>query len=248
MKFKKRILAGILMATSSVGINADTYNVLVLQEHNKYVIEENNNFPNPDGWLFYFNTYGQLTNINDMEETTLSHSVNINNEGITYSDLPKGSMGIKDIGTIDISNNELISVNFLHGLENINNLFLDDNPINEITGLSTVTKVNDSIRFSLEQTFTDLEPLTNLTKGKLYFYRDLSDFNQYASNFDYSTPFCQGISSNMISTYSVGNVKTNAIDLCTTNDDWMDFFHKHGNYIEYGTQSEIPVNSDYIWK
>ena len=151
----------------------------VLGEVKIYVEEVCQNVTDDGLWLSFFHRNNQLLKLDLMNEWNTkdeaaylsSHILNEKGEFKELSEiifdntmLPSGNIGVTSLFDLNFSHNELTSINFLNGLEEVRgNLALNNNNLENINALSELSKVEKTIDLS-NTTITDLSPLSKLKK------------------------------------------------------------------------------------
>ena len=182
-----------------------------------------------DDWIIFLNGYnanpqGYL----EVSEMNPSTTINLNNKNLNDLDMPKIPLKVKELQSINLENNNLTHLDFMTEVEKFRSsstlygLSTLGNPIADISGLSNIREAG-SLKFDEDATFTDLTSLYNFEKGNIYLNRDLSVFEEAINRLDFSTPICQGMSNSEVRIVHKGT--KSGLSICTTGDEWMDFFH-----------------------
>ena len=157
MSFKNRISILLLAMALTVTKTANTTQYHALVGDVKYNIIKNEGIPlipNPDPWMRFLQDHGQITQLDLMSEVNNSHSISISDTNLTNDDLPLGKMGLLNIGTINFKGNNFDNIDFLEGLESVQDNFnLIGSPLTQIDGLKELKTVG-SLDFSSDSTFT----------------------------------------------------------------------------------------------
>jgi len=222
-----------------------------------------------DEWMDLFHDGGQLETYSTQAEVPINTTYSMSTKGLNNSNIPSIELtfttggniyydhndftnlsGLSNLTRVSshfrINDNNLTNLDGLENLDYVNYLWAEGNLLTNINGLSGLTDIQTNAYFDANATFTDISPLSNLTDGDIYLNRNIDDFDQQTTKLAFSTPFCQGIIANTIKFYGVGNATLNPIEMCTTGDDWMDFFHDNAQLESYSTQAEVPANTPYV--
>lgn len=196
-------------------------------------------------WLDFLHGHDQVTKRGSLSEITDLDLIRLTNKGLSNADLPTGVLDISAVGAIDLENNNLTNVDFLSNLTRLRDggsssyyIDLQRNALSDISGLSKLTLAPLIDFRNSNNTFTDLSPLVNLTKGSIRLDRDFSVFDQKANKWSYSTPICTGLKSNAVTI--VANGSNNGKSLCTTGEAWMDLFYMANLFKSYETVNDVP--------
>ena len=199
-----------------------------------------------DDWIVFLNGYNAnpqgYLEVSEMDNTTY---INLKNKNLNDSDIPQIPLKAPELQRLDLDNNNLTHLDFMTEVEKFVSsstfygLSTLGNPIADISGLSNLREAG-SIKFDEDATFTDLTSLYNFEKGTIYLNRDLALFDETTNRLDYSTPICQGMSTSAVTINHKGSKSD--LSICTTGDEWMDFFHDWNILINKETKSEITEN------
>lgn len=124
--------------------------------------------PNPSGWLAFFHSKGSLSQLTSLEQWKDAAAwADLDNQGLTNGDLPKGNLGVSQIHELYMAGNNIKNVNFLNGVEYAEKISINNNlSLSDLSGLSHLKRVDD-LDFS-NTSVTDIRPLSNLTTVGVY--------------------------------------------------------------------------------
>ena len=166
-------------------ILANNVSVFDLNGNKVYVEEICMNVTDDALWLSFFHRNNQLllldemNNWNTFNEEALLSGLTLNEDGdlvpsskiYSNSDFPTGNIGVTSLYTLDFSHNNITSIDFLSGLENVRgDLLLSNNNLLSISSLSELTEVSGRIDLSN----TNISDVSNLSKLKKVDILDLS--------------------------------------------------------------------------
>lgn len=220
-----------------------------------------NTSPNTTGWIAFMQSHSQWNGYLTDSDIKDSDAMLLRSKGLSNADLPTGSVGVPNLSTIEISNNNINDLSFLTGTT-IRNLLSDNNTINGFSALPQT----DYFQISLQNNnmtdlsmlshlknvnylvltgnpFTSIKPLENLESSRMV-RTDLNieDFDEYNNKFELSSNFCQAIKNNKISLYK-NYSKLSGIKLCNITDNWIVFLHSYGLLTNLTDSNEININT-----
>jgi hypothetical protein len=219
--------------------NINIYNEYVKQSaiflcdiNDDWIVFLNGHSANPQGYL----------EVSEMDSSTY---INLKGKNLNDSDMPQIPLKAPELQRFDLENNNLTHLDFMTEVERFVSsstfygLSTLGNPIADISGLSNIREAG-SLKFDENATFTDLTSLYNFEKGTIYLNRDLALFDEATNRLDYSTPICQGMSTSAVTISHRGSKSD--LSICTTGDEWMDFFHDWNILINKATKAELTEN------
>ncbi len=211
-----------------------------------------------DEWLNLFHNKGLFLNYSSQENIGANQNYSMNSKGLDNNNIPSESILFKNSAyTVNFSDNGFTNVDFLSNLKNVSygtysgytpKIDLTGNLLNNISGLSSleyigINNVNSGLYFEPSSTFTDLSPLYNLSQGYVRLGRNAEEFDVNQNKLDWNTTTCANISSGKVRYYGASNALMSAADFCTTDDDWMNFFHDQGLFLTIGSQASISAST-----
>ncbi len=118
-----------------------------------------------DGWLAFFQSYGQLSTFTDINQwQTVWGDVLIQGKNLFDADLPQQPIGVTSLGALKLVNHNLTHVNFMQGVTEVReDLFFNQNDIISYSGLSDLTTVKGTLQIGINDTTTNLTGLESLT-------------------------------------------------------------------------------------
>jgi hypothetical protein len=223
MNIKKIIKKSMLYlaATTIISLYSSSYILKMNGQYNYKVISSSqsntdynypeDNQPSSD-WLTFFQNNGYLSSFDVLSDWEWNETIIILN--LSDLDLPQANLGISDIGYLRLGGAGITHIDFLQGVSsgtflfydtsitnvnamssviNANVIYFHNNNINDISGLSNLTTVDNGFYIFNNPAITDISPLENLTTvtGSAGFRIDLP--SQYTTKAKLGSAFCNGI-------------------------------------------------------
>ena len=181
-----------------------------------------------EAWLQFLKDNGQATELTQLSElNNQTTPIDLSNNSFINTDLPVGTLSIKNLLSFNISNNQLNDFKFLLGLINVKeDLNISNNTLTNLYGFDNVLIVEGNLDISNNTELTDITALSNLQTVMGFLYID--EPSQYIEKPDVSSDFCIAVSGNSIpvEVKSTGR-KVDVNEICSTSDEWLAYFHEN---------------------
>ena len=212
-------------------------------------------------WFQLFHDYNQvLWNIDLNDLVTQDLNIDLSGNGLGNEDLPLISLGVNTFYNISLANNTLTDIEFLsdvivirnnldvsgnqlttlNGLRNVttvNNLDLSNNNLTTFEGLDSLTTVNGTVYLNENENVDDLRNISNITNtNNNYIYIDKP--NQYINKPDSSSPFCQAASAGDVLVRTTERV-VSYLEICDASALWLQFLQDNGQALDINELSEL---------
>ena len=213
-----------------------------------------------DPWLSFFQENNQLTafeKISEWENENDFSTARIENSQINNFDLPNGKIGIESLYTLDFNNNELTTLSFMEGVNNIRgSLILNNNFIRDIQALNKITLIDGDLNLEnnalrslnglenlekIDRIFINNNPLSNLEEiSNLFEVNDIyiDESSQY-DKLDYQTPLCNsfinGVVDFIVQNTGISAEKSEICNGIPEFDDWLTFIQSKGQLEDFNT-------------
>mgnify|MGYP000008757195 FL=1 len=199
------------------------------------------NKPDFSGWLTYFKSKNQLTDFNNIFDwIVFDDFAYLNNLGIgneDFANLPD-TIGVYSIFGLDLSQNNLKSINFLESVREIRtNLYLQSNDITNLKGLTQLNSVG-VLDVSKNKELTSIRSLSNLNSAQRVIFDTPT---QYTTKPNYYSDFCQSLITGDVSAVDVRGNELNVNSLCyetPLDKRWLYFLKKYNQFQEYNEISD----------
>lgn len=184
--------------------------------------------------MAFFHSQNELTNITSLDEWGSNKAI-IYNRSINNEILPQTPFGLRTIGSLNLSSNNLTNISFMEGVTQIAGpLIFSWNPITSLAPLSGITRLDYPLRIETTA-LTSLSGLENVTYAANLFFsnnpnlRDISALanvavmkngtsdlpSQYTVKPSFGSPFCNGLDSGVVYVRNHSNgVTLTSADLC----------------------------------
>jgi hypothetical protein len=158
-----------------------------------------------------------------------------------------GLSALRDINSLVLHGAPLLTnVDGLSDLQSITALWLYDNALENINGLSALSTVGHSLDLKQNPKLSDISGISNLssitqTGNESYAYFD--NPSQYTVKPVTSSPFCQGLLSGGIRARDNVDKDINYGSICEGSEDWIAFMHGYDQLTNLGTMSQWETKS-----
>ena len=204
-----------------------------------------------EAWLQFLKNNGQATELTKLSElNNQTTPIILSDNAFTNADLPLGALNIGALLNFEIANNQLTTIKFLIGLQDVNgNLNFSNNQLSDIEGLNDVVDIDGSLLINDNQ-LVNLNELSNLTRVgadlDISGNANLTDISQleniatvsgivyidepvqYITKPDVSSAFCNAVAADAI--YIQVKLTSRVVDvneICSTTDEWLAYFHEN---------------------
>tara|TARA_Y100001960_G_scaffold318116_1_gene387413 strand:- start:2797 stop:15378 length:12582 start_codon:yes stop_codon:yes gene_type:complete len=220
-----------------------------------------------EAWLQFLKDNGQATELTQLSElNNQTTPIILLDNAFTNEDLPVGALNIGSLLNFEIANNQLTTIRFLIGLQDVNgNLNFSNNQLGDIEGLNDVIDIDGSLLINDNQ-LVNLNELSNLTRvgadldissnANLIDISKIENINtvlgtvyvdepiQYKTKPDVSSDFCTAVANDSI--YIQVKTTSRVIDvneICSTTDEWLAYFHENDVLFDNLTLEDWNTNN-----
>ena len=197
-----------------------------------------------EAWLQFLKDNGQATELTQLSElNNQTTPIDLSNNSFVNTDLPIGALGIENLLSFNISNNQLNDFKFLLGLINVReDLNISNNTLTNLYGFDNILVVEGNLDISNNTELTDITALSNLQTVMGFLYID--EPSQYTEKPDVSSDFCIAVSGDSIpvEVKSTGR-KIDVNEICSTSDEWLAYFHENEVLLDNLTLNDWNTNA-----